>query len=133
MDPGDASDLYGATTELDRAHFTNLMRQQQQHQAQHHIHDPRFHCIAEYGTTQEREQLFRPETLVRREDLLKKVECPMPPDISASTVPKGNTIVTLKGHVYESPKFGRGNSFPPSVYHDLEGGESEDRRGKLTN
>ena len=123
--PPDSNELYGATTDAaQRAAFTSLIRQP-------HAHDPRIHCPAEYGTTQEREQLFKVEVPHnRREELLKKVECPRPPDVSNVAI-RGNTVVTLKGHVYESPKFTRGNSFPPGVYHELDG-ELEDRRGKLT-
>ncbi len=129
--PADTAEIYGSTAEAAAAQraaaFTSLIRQP------HAVHDPRIHCPAEYGTTQEREQLFKVEVAGptnRREDLLKKVECPRPPDVSNVQV-RGNTIVTLKGHVYESPKFTIGTSFPPGVYHELDA-ESEDRRAKLT-
>ena len=117
--------MYGSTNDAaQRAAFTSPLRQP-------HSHDPRVHCAAEYGTSQEREQLFKVEVVHnRREELLKKVECPRPPDVSNVAL-RGNTIVTLKGHVYESPKFTQGNSFPPGVYHELDT-ESDDRREKLT-
>ena len=123
--PPETTDIYGSTNEAaQRAAFTSLIRQP-------HAHDPRIHCPAEYGTTQEREQLFKVEVPHnRREEVLKKVECPRPPDVSNVAI-RGNTVVTLKGHVYESPKFSQGNTFLPGVYHELDP-ESEDTRGKLT-
>ncbi len=142
--PADAADIYGSTAEAaaQRAAFTSLIRAP--HATISASGDPRIHCPAEYGTTLEREQLFKVETppppqgatgatntCGRREDLLKKVECPRPPPDVSNVHIRGNTVVTLKGHVYESPKIMRGGSFPPGAYHEL-GTEAEDRRGKLT-